>query len=128
MEQQQERRKYIRPESLYLLDYLALDEQGQTSGYSMGRTLEVSEGGLLFETHKPLSIGHYVRITIGLKEDLVDVTGKIAHTTEDAERYQSGVQFIDVDDTSQQVINRYVEAFRARNAERNTTPEPANPA
>ncbi len=125
--EQQERRKYIRPESLYLLDYLALDEQGQASGYSMGRTLEVSEGGLLFETHRPLAIGHYVRITIGLKEDLVDVTGKIAHTSEDAQRYQSGVQFIDVDDTSRKVINKYVEAFRERSAQENE-PEPENPA
>ncbi len=121
--EQQERRKYIRPESLYLLDYLALDEQGQASGYSMGRTLDVSEGGLLFETHRPLATGHFVRITIGLKEDLVDITGKIAHTTDDdAGRFQSGVQFVNVDDQSQQVINKYIKAFQERKANEAQTP------
>jgi len=46
-----ERRRYIRPESLNLLDYIVVDEQGVQSEYSMGRTLNISIGGILMETH-----------------------------------------------------------------------------
>ena len=54
-----ERRRYIRPESLNLLDYLVVDEAGRPGDYSMARTLNVSKGGILMETHIPLPKGEF---------------------------------------------------------------------
>ena len=69
-----ERRNFIRPESLNLLDYLVVDQQGRQGEYSMARTLNVSEGGILMETHIPLPQGQQVMITLGLGENLVLLT------------------------------------------------------
>ena len=52
-------------ESLNLLDYIVVDEQGVQGEYSMGRTLNISLGGILMETHLKLKTGQQVMISIG---------------------------------------------------------------
>ena len=47
---QREQRKFIRYDSLHLLDYQVLDEDGNPGIYSMGRTIDVSIDGLKLET------------------------------------------------------------------------------
>jgi len=110
-----ERRRYIRPESLNLLDYIVIDEQGRPGEYSMGRTLNISIGGLLMETHIPLPAGHRVQITLGLQDVLVDVTGRIIHSTRsDDNMYRNGIKFSQVPDADRHIIYKYVEAFHKR--------------
>ena len=106
-----ERRNFIRPEALNLLDYLVIDEQGRQGEYSMGRTLNVSKGGILMETHIPLPPGQQVMITLGLQDDLIDVMGKIVYCTYDAGRNQNGIEFFHVADNDRRILNRYVKEF-----------------
>ena len=106
-----ERRQYIRPEALNLLDYLVVDEQGRQGEYSMARTLNVSKGGILMETHMPLPQGQQVMITLGLKDQLIDVMGRIVYTTNASGRYQNGVEFFHVSDNDKRVLDDYVAAF-----------------
>ena len=106
-----ERRRYIRPESLNLLDYLIVDEQGRPSDYSMARTLNVSKGGILIETHIPLPKGQQVMITLGLKDQLVDVMGRIVHTASSSGRHENGIEFFHVSDNDKRVLDNYVTAF-----------------
>lgn len=106
-----ERRQYIRPESLNLLDYLVVDEQGRQGEYSMARTLNVSKGGILMETHMSLPQGQQVMITLGLKDQLIDVMGRIVYTTSSSGRHQNGVEFFHVSDNDKRVLDDYVAAF-----------------
>ena len=109
-----ERRRFIRPEALNLLDYLVVDEQGRQGEYSMGRTLNVSKGGILMETHIPLPKGQQVMITLGLNDELVDVMGKIVYTTFEAGRHQNGIEFFHVAEKDRIILNNYVKAFHER--------------
>jgi c-di-GMP-binding flagellar brake protein YcgR len=109
-----ERRKYIRPEALNLLDYLVVDDQGRQGDYSMGRTLNVSKGGILMETHIPLPQGQRVMITLGLRDELIDIMGKIVYSTFDACRHQNGIEFFHVADSDQQILNLYISAFHKK--------------
>ena len=106
-----ERRRFIRPEALNLLDYLIVDDQGRQGEYSMGRTLNVSKGGILMETHIPLPLSQQVMITLGLEDELIDVMGKIVYTTFDAGRHQNGIEFFHVADKDRLVLNNYVKEF-----------------
>ena len=107
-----ERRRYVRPESLNLLDYIVVDEQGVQGNYSMGRTLNISIGGILMETHVQLQAGQQVMITIGLEEELVDVMGRIIHSTGDKDgMFHNGIEFFHASVEDRRVINKYVEAF-----------------
>jgi c-di-GMP-binding flagellar brake protein YcgR len=111
-----ERRRYIRPESLNLLDYLIVDEQGRPSEYSMARTLNVSKGGILMETHIPLPKGQQVMITLGLKEQLIDVMGRIVYTSSSSGRHENGIEFFHVSDNDKRVLDNYVAAFHKLHA------------
>ncbi len=106
-----ERRRYIRPEALNLLDYLVVDEQGRQGNYSMARTLNVSKGGILMETHIPLPQGQQVMLTLGLNDQLIDVMGRIAYTTTSSGRYQNGIEFFHVSDRDKHILDDYVAAF-----------------
>lgn len=107
-----ERRRYIRPESLNLLDYIVVDEQGVQSEYSMGRTLNISIGGILMETHIRLNAGQQVMITLGLEDELVDIMGRIVHSTPHNDgMYHNGIEFFHASDQDRRIINRYVDAF-----------------
>jgi len=110
-----ERRRFIRPESFNLLDYLVVDnEDGQHGEYAMGRTLNVSRGGILMETHIPLQVGWQVMITIGLEDNLVDIMGRVVYTTNDGSMYQNGIEFFHVAETDRLIIERYMKAFHSK--------------
>ncbi|MFO8083494.1 MAG: hypothetical protein R6U27_04145 [Desulfobacterales bacterium] len=49
-----ERRRYPRIESLNLMAYACMDENDNVINQGMGRTLNVSQKGLLLETYHPL--------------------------------------------------------------------------
>jgi PilZ domain. len=108
----QERRQYIRPESLNLLDYHIMDDQGRPSKYSMARTLNVSGGGILIETHIPLPQGQQVMITLGLKDQLIDVMGKIVYSMSGAGMNHSGIEFFHISDNDKRILDSYIAAFR----------------
>jgi c-di-GMP-binding flagellar brake protein YcgR len=108
-----ERRKFIRRDSLNLLDYVVLDNAGTMKDHAMGRTLNVSENGILLETHLSLSLSQLLLITLGLEEDLIDLKGEVVHTKEvDDDLYQSGIVFVEIDAEGQRILNRYLEAFQ----------------
>lgn len=110
-----ERRRYVRPESLNLLDYIVVDEHGVQSDYSMGRTLNISIGGILMETHIQLPAGQQVMITIGLQDELVDVMGRIIHSTYHRDgMYHNGIEFFHASVEDRRIINKYVEEFHQR--------------
>lgn len=106
-----ERRQFIRPESLNLLDYLVIDDKGRQGEHSMGRTLNVSEGGILMETRSALAANWKVMITLGLDEELVDILGKVIRSTPDGETFHNGVKFIKVSAEKRATLQRYVKAF-----------------
>lgn len=106
-----ERRRFIRPEALNLLDYLVVDSQGRQGEYAMGRTLNVSRGGILMETHIPLPVGQQVMITLGLEDNLVDIMGRIVYATYSAGMHQNGIEFFHMSETDRKILEHYTEAF-----------------
>jgi len=106
-----ERRRFVRPEALNLLDYLVVDAQGRQGEYSMGRTLNVSRGGILMETHIPLPVGQQVMITLGLGENLIDVMGRIVYAVYSSGMHQNGIEFFHVSEEDRRILEEYTEAF-----------------
>ena len=109
-----EKRKFIRLDSIHLLDYLVVDRQGTKGRYSMGRTLDVSLNGIKLETVYPLSSTDNLEITVGVEEDLVDLLARVTHTQQEGERYVSGLEFIKMSSEGRRVFRKYTEEFRKR--------------
>jgi hypothetical protein len=112
-----EQRKFIRYDSLHLLDYLVLDEEGNPGVYSMGRTIDVSVDGLKLETTTLFKADTRLLITVGIEDDLVDLEGRTTHALPLDGRYVSGVTFQKITKEGRRVFAKYVEAFRQRKGE-----------
>jgi hypothetical protein len=89
-----------------------VDEQGSIVNQGIGRTLNVSESGILLETNFQTAPGQAVSLTIAFEENLVDLKGEFIHFQSFGNgMFQTGVEFLDVDDDAREVLVRYIEMF-----------------
>ncbi len=101
-------RKHERIQSLNL-SYICLDENENIVKQGMGRTLNISESGILLETHFPVELTHVIQLTISLEENLLDIEGKPAHVQSIEEgKYQIGIEFVDLDPKSADLLQKFV--------------------
>jgi len=115
-----EHRKFIRYDSLHLLDYLVIDNEGNPGVYSMGRTIDVSADGLKLETTQALDTNTLLSVTVGLEDDLIELLGRTTHAHPFNGRFLSGISFIKITKEGRRVFSKYVEAFRQRQKQQAT--------
>ena len=102
------KRKHERIHSLNL-SYICLDEDENVVKQGMGRTLNISESGILLETHFPVEPNHVVQLTISLEEDLLDLKGKPVHVrSSDKGKYEVGIQFVELDQNASDLLKKFV--------------------
>jgi len=107
-----EKRDTGRMHTKNLLDYVVVSEAGQILDQGLGRTLDVSEGGLLMETPVSIAAGRTLQVTLGLGNDMVEVSGRVvrsAHSVGDF--YATGVEFSAMDPRRREVLLKYLAAF-----------------
>ncbi len=110
---EEERRKHTRMDSLNLVSYVCVDENNQVLSQGMGRTLNVTEGGILLETHAPVEQQHIVLVTVGLKDDLVDIKGKVIHHRKgEGGEFNTGIEFIETDASALRTLKDFIVAFK----------------
>jgi hypothetical protein len=102
------KRKHERIQSLNL-SYICLDEDQNIIKQGMGRTLNISESGILLETHFPVEPNHLVQLTISLEEELLDLKGKPVHVrASDEGKYEIGIQFVDLNQNASKLLKKFV--------------------
>ncbi|MGB2928275.1 MAG: PilZ domain-containing protein [Desulfobacterales bacterium] len=107
------RRKHVRINALNLISYSCIDETVQAVAQGMGRTLNVSQDGILLETHVPIDPKHTVALAIGLEDDLINIKGRVVFSMAGGEeRFEAGIEFIDTDEAALEVLKKYIKAFR----------------
>ena len=103
------KRKHERIYSLNL-SYICLDEDKNFVKQGMGRTLNISESGILLETHFPVEYNHEVQMTISLEENLLDIKGVPVHVRAgDKGTYQVGIKFMDLDENALALLKQFIE-------------------
>jgi hypothetical protein len=69
-----------RLETLNLVSFIHRDADDRVDLQSVGRTLDLSEGGILLETPQPVPAGNnVVDITLGIREHVIHTLGEIVH-------------------------------------------------
>jgi len=110
----EDRRKNLRTDSLNLLSYHCVDENGDIVMQGVGRTLNISEGGILLETHVSIDPELAVSLFIAMEEDLVDVKGRVIHSSVNKNgKFNTGIAFAENNETTRQIIEKSVSTFRA---------------
>jgi PilZ domain len=112
-----EKRKHSRIDSMNLLNYVYSDENEEEANQGMGRTLNVSESGILLETHNRIAPFYIVSLTIGFEESMVDIKGRVIYTKENIRgMFESGIEFFEMDDSARKILKSYIQAFNAQSA------------
>jgi c-di-GMP-binding flagellar brake protein YcgR len=108
----EEKRRHPRVDSLNLIAYACLDEQGNVAMRGMGRTLNVSELGILLETHDRLESEYAVIFDIGIEDEVVDIKGRIVHSKANQNnKFETGIEYTEIDPESLDKLRRFIEAF-----------------
>jgi hypothetical protein len=105
-----DRRRYERIASVNMINYTQLDDALQRSGQGMGRTLNLSEAGMLIETPAPIIPDHQLSINIGLAGELVFFRGQVAYTQSRHQgQHITGVRFTRSEKSGFNTFCRYLQ-------------------
>ena len=113
------RRKHPRIKSLNLLSYACVDENKDVVKQGMGRTLDVSEGGIQLETHVPIDSQCTVLLTIAVEDDLMtDINGRVVYSKAGkAGRFECGIEFEEGSEATLRILKKYIKAFEEQKKE-----------
>jgi hypothetical protein len=110
-----DKRRHIRVESTNLLNFVCKGVDGEPCHQGMGRTLNVSESGILLETYKPIDSRTPISITIGIEEELIDIEGEVVFLNECAKDiYAAGIRFSQINDKERMVLLKFIEVFKKK--------------
>ncbi|MDJ0784288.1 MAG: PilZ domain-containing protein [Desulfosarcinaceae bacterium] len=111
----EEKRKHARYDALNLISYLVMDEEGAEIAQGMGRTLNVSQSGILLETHVALDLQGSISLSIGLAEQMVAIKGHVVfcHPGDDG-KHETGIEFESLDEAARQSLDQYIQAFQSQ--------------
>ncbi len=77
-----EHRKHPRVETCNLISYLSIMENGEITDQSMGRALNISQGGIHLETHRLILSEHVSLMSVDLDNNLIEIKGSIVYSKE----------------------------------------------
>ncbi len=115
MDQVNERRSSERFATLNFVHY-KLEGCDEGNLEDMGRTMDASELGLLMQTRVPLPVGQHITLSIGLAENILDLSGEVVHCVEDETEEGmslSGIEFGDLDQQQLSKLTIFLTAFAA---------------
>ena len=105
----QEKRAFPRVKSLNLVSLSKFDVEGYVELAELGRTLDLSEGGIRLEAFETIPVGTRTRLRIGLREDIIDVDGEVAYVREgEAGRVVTGIAFVTMSPEHRQVLKSFL--------------------
>lgn len=108
-----ERRQKERRYALNFLDYQVISEAGEVVGRGLARTLNVSETGLQLETSQFFDPEQLLRITLGLDNELVQVTGRVVNSrpvTDDL--CTSGIMFLEFNEADRRTYHEHFKTLK----------------
>jgi hypothetical protein len=78
----------------------------------MGRTLNVSEGGILLETRKALDVSYSVSLTVALEDELMDIQGRVAFSRKRVNgSYETGIQFLGFEEKKIRLLRQFITIY-----------------
>jgi len=75
---------------------------------TMGRTLDISEGGILLEAHQHFPLLSQIDVAIAIGDRIIDIKGKVVHLSEtDDGKIHMGIQFMEMAEADRELIRQY---------------------
>ena len=102
-------------DTLNLLVYSAINEDGECVATGMGRTLNVSLLGILLETKECFTSGQTISVAMGFEENLVNVIGRVMHCEPASNGlFHAGIEFDSMSRQAEEVLVQYLQHWQAQ--------------
>ena len=109
----EDKRAHQRLRSLNLVSLSKLSENGYVELAELGRTLDMSEGGIKLEAFEVIPVGTSAKLRIGLGDEIIDVQGRIAYVQEgEDDRVITGIEFVDLPQEHREKLCQFLSAKR----------------
>jgi hypothetical protein len=96
-----EKRKHPRIKTENLLSYVCIDDEGNEIDEGMGKIKNVSLGGVLIETIKPIGMQDILLTTIGINDEIINMKAKVVYCKKEISgMFRTGIQFLEAKEES----------------------------
>ena len=105
LESVMEKRASPRIRSLLLASYVPRKDEQQEYIISIGRTLDVSEGGAKIETHRQLDIGLQLELEIAVEDQIISAKGVVLYSQELGNGlFGTGISFTAINEEARRLL------------------------
>jgi hypothetical protein len=100
-------REYPRVNRMKLTAVERFGELGELAEETIGRTLNISESGMLLEMVKPLPLLSKVALSVGFGDAVLHMEGEVVHLRKNEEgRIETGIHFAGITDKDRKLIRK----------------------
>lgn len=91
-----EKRKHPRVDITNLISYRCLDARGNLTREGRGKSVNISQGGILIETHDPFEWQDILLLSIDIEDEPVGTKGRVVYcNASNFGKYRTGIQFLE---------------------------------
>ena len=110
-----ERRKYKRVPTCNVISYVGLDENGRPMEEGMGTTVDLSQGGALIETSRPIDADIVLLSTIDQQKNIIEIKCRVVHRrTLGPAKHLTGIEFADNADAVNRIVKHFILDYHGR--------------
>ena len=111
----EERRKYPRVAVQSVFSYICLDEDGHPIDEGMGTTVDVSQGGIMIETSRPIDAKAILLVSVDQQKKMLEIKGKVVYTRSiSASKHLTGIEFAGSREEAMKMVKNLIIEFHSR--------------
>ena len=98
-----------------MFSYVCKDDDGRPIDEGMGTTVDVSQGGIMIETSRPIDAKNILLVTVDKDKKILEIEGKVVHTrTIGPAKHLTGIEFMGSRKEVMTVVKNLVIQFHSR--------------
>jgi c-di-GMP-binding flagellar brake protein YcgR len=110
-----DRRRHPRAETSNTVSYVCVDKSGSGFDQGMGRTVNISQGGMLLETFVVIESKYIIIATIDLEGSVIQTKGKVAYSKRiDSGQFLTGIRFLETPEKNIKVVTNFIKTHYYR--------------
>jgi Tfp pilus assembly protein PilZ len=89
-----------------------MDDSGNRTKEGRGKSVNISQGGILIETHDPLEWQDIIRLFIDIEDESVSIKGKVVYcNAANFGKFRTGIQFLETNEKIVSFVIKLLETY-----------------
>ena len=107
-----EKRKHPRVDINNLVSYRCMDDSGNRTKEGRGKSVNISQGGILIETHDPFEWQDVLLLFIDIEDESVSIKGKVVYcNAANFGKFRTGIQFLETNEKIVTFVIKLLETY-----------------